>query len=314
MTKSFRIVFMGTPEFAVPALEALHDSRHRVLQVVTRPDRPRGRGRKLQPPAIKTLATALGYDVFQPPMIKNPDVIAQFARLRPDFFVVVAFGQLLNRRLLDIPENGTLNLHPSLLPKYRGPAPIQWAIIRGETETGVTTMLMAEEMDAGDILLQEKEPIRPEDTAADVHDRLAHRGGDLLVDTLDALADETLQPTAQDHSRATFAPMLKKEDGRIPWQKSAREIVDLIRGVCPWPGAFCYFENKRLKVFRAETIEERTSAAPGTVVPGFADSLHVAAGSGVVGILEIQGESGKRMKIKDFLRGKPIPVGSILDS
>jgi methionyl-tRNA formyltransferase len=314
MNKSLGIVFMGTPDFAVPSLQALNASRHRILQVVSRPDRPRGRGRKLRPPPVKTCAADLGLTVCQPPSLKNSDVVADLARMEPEVFVVVAYGEILNRRLLEVPRIGTLNLHASLLPKYRGPAPIQWAIIRGEKETGVTTMMMNEGLDTGDILLQSSEPIRPQDTAEDLHVRLARRGADLLVQTLDAMADGTLQPVPQDDSQASFAPILQKEDGAIDWQKPAREIVDLIRGVTPWPGAYCFLQGKRLKIFGAEAVAEQSPAAPGTVVAGFADALHVAAGRGIVRILEIQSQSGKRMNIADFLRGTPIPAGTILSA
>lgn len=311
---SFRIVFMGTPEFAVPTLTALHHSRHQVALVVTQPDRPSGRGRQTKSPPVKQAAAQFGYETIQPEKVRTDDFVETVSAYRPDFQVVVAYGHILTRRILDIPARGSINVHASRLPKYRGAAPIHWAIVNGETETGVTTMFMDEGMDTGDILLTAREKIRPEDTTGSLHDRLAELGAGLLIETLDGLAAGTIQPSPQDHSKATLAPLLKKDAGLIPWEKSADQVVDWIRGMTPWPGAFSYLEGRRLKVFKATAADTPAPAPPGTVVEGFSEELRVATGSGVVFIEEIQDESGKRMNIKDYLRGHPIAPGSRFSS
>ena len=312
MKKKFRLIFMGTPEFSVPALKALHENGQDILLVVTQPDRPKGRGRKMSPPAVKATALELGYRVLQPTSIKTAafrDVVAQ---LEPDFLIVIAFGNILPEYVLTLPHRGTINVHASLLPKYRGPAPIQWAIINGEKETGVCTQLMKKKLDTGDILLSACEPIRPEDTAGELHDRLSAKSALVLIDTLKGLAENTLQPKPQNHSLATYAPMLSKDDGLINWNKSAESLVNFIRGVNPWPGAYTFLDDKRLKIFKSHPIATDIKEFPGTVLKGFADELRVATADGVLCVEEIQGDSGKRLLIKDFLRGHKIPPGSVL--
>jgi methionyl-tRNA formyltransferase len=303
---------MGTPDFAVPSLRALHTKGHHIALVVTRPDQPKGRGRKILPPPIKTEATALNLECIQPKSIQSSEVEAQLKAIQPDFFIVVAFGRILGDNLLAIPANGTINIHASLLPKYRGPAPINWAIINGEKETGVTTMMMEKGLDTGDILLSIEEPITPEDTAASLHDRLALRGADLLIETLEAFAGGDLQPIAQNHDLATYAPLLNKTAGRIDWKKPAKVIEPFIRGMTPWPGAFTFHENTRLKIFRAAVLSKSVAADPGTVLESFPDELEVATGAGVLSILELQGPSAKRLAISDFLRGYRMVPGTIL--
>lgn len=314
MTRSFDIVFMGTPDFSVPCLESLHRSRHRVVQVVTQPDRPKGRGRRVYPPPVKAKALALGLPVIQPEKIKTAEFIATLSGLHPHLLVVVAYGRILPKAVLEIPTAGCINVHASCLPQYRGAAPIHWAIINGETETGITTILMDEGMDTGDILLSATEPITPADTAATLHDRLAALGAKVLGETLDHLADGRLTPTPQAHDRASLAPMLKKEDGRIDWCQPAKAISDRIRGMNPWPGAFTFYDQKRLKILKAVALPSgATEVAPGTIVPGFPDELRVAAGDGLLSILEVQGESGKRLTIVEFLRGHSMPAGTMFD-
>lgn len=312
MKTSYNIVFMGTPDFAVPSLTALHHSRHNVIHVVTQPDRPSGRGRKILPPPVKSAAKRFGYPVIQPDKVKTDAFVKTLTLWQPDMLVVAAYGHILPKAILEIPPVGCINVHGSILPKYRGAAPIHWAIINGEKETGITTMLMDVGMDTGDILLTAKEKIRPEDTAATLHDRLSVLGADLLIDTLNRLADGSLEATPQDHSQATVAPMLKKEDGRIDWTLAADAICNHIRGVTPWPGAFTFIGDRRLKIYSAVPASPVSIAAPGTVVAGFADELRVAAGSGTLSILEVQGESGKRMPINEFLHGHPIAPGEVL--
>jgi methionyl-tRNA formyltransferase len=304
---------MGTPDFAVPCFHALRCSPFDLKLVVTQPDRPKGRGRRLTPPPVKEAAQKFGYDVLQPANVRSPEFMDALKDLRPDFLVVVAFGQILPAAILAIPHHGAINVHASLLPKYRGPAPIQWAIMRGETQTGVTTMLMDTGVDTGDMLLSGSTPIRSDDTSATLHDRLARLGADLLVETIHGVWEGTLFPRAQNHAQATYAPMLKKDNGRIDWQRSAHAIDYQIRAMTPWPGAFCFFENKRYKIHRACPIDGISISPPGTVVPGFPDELRIATGDGVLCILEIQGESGKRVPIKQFMMGSPIPLGAQFD-
>ena len=313
MKKSFNIVFMGTPEYAVPTLQALHKSRHHISLVVTQPDRPKGRGRKVVSPPVKKTAADFGLKVVQPHSVKTSEFINLLTDHNPDFIVVVAYGHILPESILSIPTIGPVNVHASILPKYRGPAPIQWAIINGEKQTGITTIMMDKGMDTGDILLTATEPIHPEDTAASLYDRLAVLGGKVLIETLNKFAEEDIHPTPQDHSQATLAPFLKKSDGRISWSKSAGDIVNFVRGMTPWPGAFTYHREKRLKIFKAETVTDATDAPPGTVVKGFTDELRIATGNGLLSILELQGKSGKRLAISDFLRGYNLSPGEMFE-
>ena len=304
------LIFMGTPDFAVPSLTALAESGNPISLVVTQPDRPKGRGRKSTPPPVKVAAEKLGLPVLQPEAVKTDAVYQAFIEHQPDLLVVVAFGHILPKRILEIPVFGAINIHASLLPKYRGPAPIQWAIINGEEETGLTTMLMDSGLDTGEILLSTKMPIRPDDTAGTLHDRLALEGGNLLKDTIAALEAGSLNLTPQDHGAATYAPMLKKSDGRIDWSFPAEKIERQIRGMNPWPLAHCFYDGRRLNIFRAEVRPATQDASPGTVLPGFSSELRVAAGKDAVSILEIQPSSGKRLNIRNFLSGNIIPEGS----
>jgi methionyl-tRNA formyltransferase len=306
------IVFMGTPEFAVPTLKALHDNHHHVLAVATQPDRPKGRGRRMVAPPVKEVATGYGYPVLQPAKVKEVWFLEKLNALNPDLFVVVAYGHILPGSVLAIPRLGAINIHASLLPAYRGPAPIQWAIINGDQETGVTTMWMDEGMDTGDILLTAKVPIGPEDTAQTLHKRLAHVGAQRLIDTLDQLKSGHLVGAPQDQSKATYAPFLKKEDGRIDWSKEAKSLDAFVRGMSPWPGVFTLLSGKRLKIYRAKPLQQRAGEKPGTVLPGFPGDLNVATGRGILALKEVQLESGKRLGIEAFLRGFPVPPGTIL--
>lgn len=313
MKKPINIVFMGTPDFAVPTLHKLHQNKYRVSLVVTQPDRPRGRGRKIHPPPVKQAALAMGCDIDQPESMNDERLIHKLRELDPDFFIVVAFGHILNREILDIPGMGAINLHASLLPKYRGPAPIQWAVINGDPETGVTTMFMDEGMDTGDILLIARETISRTDTSADLHDRLAVLGADLIKETLDRFLEKRVSPVPQDHTRATYAPMLHKKTGRIDWTMAAENIHSLVRGVTPWPGAFTFHQNNRLKILEAGCLEHETDVPPGQVVPGYPDELRISTGRGLILIHKIQGPSGKKLGIKDFLRGYQISPGDTLN-
>jgi methionyl-tRNA formyltransferase len=303
---------MGTPEFSVPALTAVHDNGHDVVAVVTNPDRPKGRGRRVLASPVKKAADAFGYSVLQPSNVKEHGFLDTLKSLAPDLLIVVAYGQVLTKATLSIPRLGAINVHASLLPKYRGAAPIQWAIINGEKETGVTTMWMDQGLDTGDMLLSVKVPIDPEDTAQTLHDRLAEEGAGLLSLTLEKLASGSLVATPQNHLEATYARSLKKEDGHIDWTKDAVALDAFIRGMNPWPGAFTFLANKRFRIFRAKILQRKTSQPPGTVLDGFPGDLDVATGHGAFSLREVQLDSGKRLAIADFLRGCPIPPGTVL--
>jgi methionyl-tRNA formyltransferase len=304
---------MGTPDFAVPALQALHDHGDQLPLVVTQPDRPKGRGRRLVAPPVKEKAETLGYPVAQPHSVKDDLFYEEIAALQPDLFVVVAFGHILPQRLLDVPKMGAINIHGSILPKFRGPAPIHRAIIAGETETGVTTMRMDAGLDTGDILLVEKTPIHPNDTTESLHDRMAVLGATVLIKTLERLQSGSIVPVPQNNRGASYAPLLRKTEGKIDWQLPAAGIERLIRGMTPWPGTYTYLKGKRIKIWRATISPKAAAGPPGTVMRGFSDELLVSTGEGVLSILELQGESGKRLSMKDYIRGMPIAPGALFE-
>jgi methionyl-tRNA formyltransferase len=305
---------MGTPEFAVPSLQALIRAGEEVIAVVTQPDKPKGRGKRLAVPPVKELAIGYNIPVLQPGKIRDEGFISIMKDLRPDIIVVIAYGKILPKAVLDIPPKGCINVHASLLPKYRGAAPINWAIINGEKETGVTTMLMDEGMDTGDILLTERISIKPEDTAADIHDRLKHVGATLLAETIKGVQSGTLRPIPQAHIQATYAPMLKKEDGRIDWGMGPQEIANLTRGLNPWPGAYTRWQGMQIKIFKAYGLSgEKATVEPGTVIKTSADGVDVATGTGILRITELQPENRSRMSASEFIRGYKIGKGQIFD-
>ena len=301
---------MGTPEFAVSSLKALVESQDDVIAVVAQPDKPKGRGRKLAPPPAKVLAEEYNIPVLQPEKIKNPEFLEELRELNPDLICVTAYGKILPKSILELPPHGCINVHASLLPKYRGAAPINWVIVRGEKETGVTTMLMDEGMDTGDMLLKREIHIQDEDDAGSLSDRLSTIGGELLLETIAQLKEGSLSPAKQDESQASYAPMLKKSDGEINWEKSALEIQNLVRGMNPWPGTFTKLNNKSLKIFSAGVAEGQ--GEPGEVIESGSGVLRVATGAGVLDILELQLEGGKRLDTKSFLSGRKIEKGTIL--
>ncbi|MFZ5861729.1 MAG: methionyl-tRNA formyltransferase [Nitrospirota bacterium] len=302
-----RVIFMGTPEFALPSLEALRARGEQLVAVVTQPDRPQGRGQRVSAPPVKVAALAAGVPVQQPAKVRQPEFLEWCRTAAPDLIVVVAFGQILPKTLLDIPRLGCINVHASLLPKYRGAAPIAWAIIRGETETGITTMQMDPGMDTGPMLLQRAMAIRPEDTTATLGARLAALGARTLNETLDLLAAGRLSPTVQDSSRATLAPMLKKDDGRIDWRQPAAAIHALVRGMDPWPGAWTTHAGEPWRIWNA-TVESGTGE-PGMVLRADAAGIAVGTRDGHLVITELQTPGKRRLVIRDYLTGHAITTG-----
>ena len=298
---------MGTPEFAVPCLAALYEHCD-VIGVVTQPDKPRGRGQKLVPSPVKAWAEAHGLPVWQPKRIKEEDFTAFLEEQKPDLMVVVAFGQILSQRILDIPPYGCINVHGSLLPRYRGAAPMQWCVIDGEKKTGITTMFMDAGLDTGDMLLKAEFPIGPDTTLEEVHDGLMALGAKVLIDTLEELSAGTLKRIPQT-GESNYAPMLTKETGHIHWQDCAQKIHNLVRGLDSWPGAYTFLAGKKYKIWRTRCSTEKTEAQPGTILRADKkEGLFVAAGDGVLEITELQAPGKKRMAAKDYLNGHAIAL------
>jgi len=304
-----RIVFMGTPDFAVPSLEALLKSDDAIVGIVTQPDRPKGRGQRLFPSPVKIVAQREGIPLLQPMKMKDPSFMTELSAWKPDVIAVAAFGRILPPSILSLPPCGCINVHGSLLPKYRGAGPLQWALINGEAETGITTMLMDEGMDTGAMLLQEAITIGSEDTAGTLSPRLADLGGRLLVETLTRLKAGMLTPRPQDHDKATLAPLLKKEDGIINWTMPATSIANRIRGLTPWPGAYTFSKMNRWTISRASVLDEATTLDPGQITALAKDAIHVATGVGVLAIRELQPANGRRMPAAQYLAGHPLQIG-----
>jgi methionyl-tRNA formyltransferase len=297
-----RVIFLGTPAFAVPTLEKLTAAGYQVPLVVTQPDRPKGRGGALAAPPVKEAALRLGLPVFQPERVRRPEAQARLAELQPDAMVVVGYGQIIPQSVIDIPVHGIINVHASLLPKYRGAAPIQWAIARGEARTGVTTMQIDAGLDTGGMLLKAETEIGPEETAVELGERLAPMGAELLIETLAGLAAGTIAPQQQDAAQATLAPILKKEDGRIDWGRTAQEIHDRVRGLLPWPGAYTTFRGQSLHVWKSR-VTSGGAGAPGKLLAG--RKLVVACGeSTALELLDVQLEGRKRMSGEAFANGQ----------
>lgn len=309
------VIFAGTSPFAVASLERLIASAHDVLAVITQPDKPRGRGRGMQITPVKEVALAHGIPVLQPEKISAPESVAQIKSYGPiGAMVVVAYGQKISSELLEWPEHGVVNVHGSILPKYRGAAPIQQAIIEGEAQTGVTTMLIAEGWDTGDILLQKTTDVLPNENAGELSQRLAIIGGDLLVETLNGLEEGLISPIPQDDELATMARSLRRDAGVIDWRRGAAEIVNLIRGCTPKPGAFTKLHGAMIKVWSAAVEEpEGTQGEPGSVVRVDKDAVVIAAGSGSVRLIDVQAESRQRMSAADFARGAKLQPGDMFE-
>jgi len=305
----FRIVFMGTPASAAATLEALLRRADPVVGVVTQPDRPVGRGQKSLPSPVRVTAQNHGIPVLTPEKMKDPAFLDRLRDLAPDVIVVVAYGRILPQIILDLPPKGCINVHYSLLPRHRGAAPMQWALLAGDEVTGVTTMLLVAKMDAGPVFLQREVPIEPRDTTATLQEKLVPVGAELLLETLAGLKDGTVTPTEQDESAATYASMLKKEDGRIDWTGPALEIERKVRALAPWPSAFTYHEGKLLKIHDARVLDVRTSEKPGTIVKASEGDLWVATGRGILSVESLQLEGRNRMSSDVFLRGAQLEQG-----
>lgn len=308
-----RIVFMGTPDFAVPSLNALAEAGHEVCGVFTQPDKPKNRGMKLQQSPVKERALELGLEVYQPAKLRDGEALAILQRLDPDLIAVAAYGKILPVDILNLPRLGCVNVHSSLLPRYRGAAPINWAILNGEEETGVTIMYMAEGMDTGDILAQAKTPININENASQLFGRLAEMGADLLVDTVAALEAGTVKPVPQEEALATHAPMLSRDQSPMDWSRTARQLHDQVRGLYPWPAATALLDGVRCKVLRTALSGEATGKVPGAVLQGDKKGLKIACGGGgVLEVLELQPDGKKAMAASAFLLGHPVPPGTIL--
>ncbi|MDP2599139.1 MAG: methionyl-tRNA formyltransferase [Deltaproteobacteria bacterium] len=305
------ILFFGSDNFAIPSLKALHESAHKILAVVTQPDRPAGRGQKLTSCPVAAAARELCLKLLQPLKLQGEEILQQLLALKPDCLAVVAYGKLLPTRLLGSVPHGAVNVHPSLLPKYRGASPVQMAILNGDAVTGVSTMKLVEEMDAGDIYLQAQTPVDPIETTVQLEIRLAEIGAQLLVKTLDGLQEGTLKAKGQDSKKVVMTQKLVKEDGHLKWEESAAKLFDKIRAFNPWPGTFCYIDKKRLKILEAAPLEENTQQKPGTVT-GNEQGITVACGQGSLCLLEVQLEGKKRMSTADFLKGHPVKTGILL--
>lgn len=307
-----RVIFMGTPEFAVPSLEALVEAGHDVCAVVTQPDKARGRGKSVQFPPVKEAALKHGIEVLQPVRIRDAENVERLRGFQADVIVVVAFGQILPKSILEMPKYGCINAHASLLPKYRGAAPIQWAVLEGEKETGVTTMQMDSGLDTGDMILKAYVPIEADETGGSLHDKLKSEGASLLVETLKCLENHTAVRTPQGETTTMYARMLDKSVGRIDWTESAARIECKIRGLNPWPSAYTSLDGKTLKIWKAAVSDREYSGQPGEVVQITGEGIFVVCGDKTLIITELQLEGKKRMEADAFLRGNKIEAGTVL--
>lgn len=312
MKSEVNLIFMGTPEFALPSLKALLEENYQLKAVVTQPDRPRGRGGKIKVSPVKEEALKHGLKVLQPTSLDS-NFLARLKSLNPDIMIVVAYGKILPPDILKIPPSGCINVHASLLPRYRGAAPVHRAIMNGEEITGVTTMYMEEGMDTGDIILQEETKIDDNDTVGTLHDRLAEKGSKLLVKTLELVIEGKALSRSQEEEKASYAPPLKREEELIDWEKSAAEIFNKIRGMNPWPGAYTFWKNKRLKIWSSRIVDQEGLYNPGEIVKVDQEGILVGTGKGALLITDVQVSGGRRMRAGEFIRGKDIGAGEVLE-
>lgn len=309
-----RIIFMGTPDFSVPTLEALVASEHEVAAVVTQPDKPKGRGKEIHMSPVKECALKHNIPVYQPVRARDEAFVEEMRTLKPDAMVVIAFGQILPKSLLDLPKYGCVNIHASLLPKYRGAAPIQWAVINGDEETGITTMMMDVEMDTGDMLEKTVIKLNPDETGGSLFDRLSLLGGDLILSTLSKLEKGEITPQPQDHAQATYVKKIFKSMGDIDWTMDAVSIERLVRGLNPWPSAFTRWNGKMLKIWEAKVLPDPETKAPcGSVIRASDEGLKIQTGNGVLCVTSLQLEGKKRMDTAAFLRGYQVESGCIME-
>lgn len=306
-----KVIFMGTPDFSVGTLEALIKAGHEITLAVTQPDKPKGRGKAMQYPPVKEAALEHGIEVYQPRRVREPECIEYLRKYEADIIVVVAFGQILPKEILEMPKYGCVNVHASLLPKYRGAAPIQWAVINGERVTGVTTMRMDEGLDTGDMILKEEVTLAEDETGGSLFERLAKTGAELCVRTLKAIEEGTATYTPQNHEESTHTTMIQKQLGEIDWSKSAQELEQLVRGLNPWPSAYTHLNGKTLKIWKTSVLESETGKEPGTVEVG-KNTIAVQTGKGMLQLEEIQLEGKKRMPTDAFLRGVSLETGEKL--
>jgi len=307
-----RVIFMGTPDFSVGTLEALIKAGHEVVLAVTQPDKPKGRGKEMQFTPVKECALKYDIPVFQPRRVRQPECVEELKKYNADIMVVVAFGQILPKEILEMTPYGCVNVHASLLPKYRGAAPIQWSIIEGETVTGVTTMQMDEGLDTGDMLLKTEIVMDEKETGGSLHDKLAEAGAKLCVETLDALQNKTVTPVPQGETTTAYARMLDKKLGNIQWNKSAVEIERLIRGLTPWPSAYTNWNGKVMKIWDAKVTDNHSDAEPGTIINVQKECFEVQTGNGTIEVRELQIPGKKRMDAAAFMRGYQVKAGEKL--
>lgn len=307
-----KILFMGTPDFAVPCLEELVKHKHDVVAVFTQPDRPKGRGKKVLPPPVKAKALELGIKVLQPKKVRKKEYIEIIKEMDIDCIVVVAYGQLLPKEILEKPEKGCINVHASLLPKYRGAAPINWSIVNGEDKTGITTMYMNEGLDTGDMILKEEVKIEKDMTAGELHDILCQVGSKVLIDTLKLIETNEAPRTPQDDSKSSYASLLNKETGCIDWQNSAKDIYNLVRGLNPWPVAYTMYKGKKLKIWKCSVTKGKDIGIPGKIINVNREGIFVSTGNGVIVIEEMQLPNSRKMSVDEYIRGNSIETETVL--
>ncbi len=307
-----RIVFMGTPDIAVGCLQKIIDEKHEILGVVTQPDKPVGRGKKLGMPPVKELALKYDIPVYQPVKARDEEFIKVLQDLNPDLIVVVAFGQILPKSILDIPKFGCVNVHVSLLPKYRGAAPINWVIINGEEKTGVTTMYMDEGLDTGDMILTSEFDLNDEITAGELHDIMKEEGANVLKETIDLIEKGEAPRIKQNHDEFTYAPMMSKSLGQIDFSKSAKDIHNLVRGVNPWPSAYTTYDNQTMKVWKTKVLNETSDKAPGTIISVDKEGIKVSTKDNIILIKEIQMPGKKRVLVEEYIKGNSIEANKVL--